>query len=120
MNSSALPREADLNDLDQLLQLYRQLNPGDPALEAALGRQVFGKILATDGMHVFVLEIDGVLVSTCYLNVILNLTRGTRPYGVIENVVTDENHRNQGYGKQVIQHALQEAWAMGLISMMPP
>ena len=58
------------------------------------------------------------LVSTCYLNVIPNLTRGARPYGVIENVVTHADHRNRGYGKQVIQHALEAAWAMGCYKVM--
>jgi GNAT superfamily N-acetyltransferase len=53
---------------------------------------------------------DKALVSSCTLSVIPNLTRGCRPYGVIENVVTHPQYRRQGLGRAVLQHALNDAW----------
>jgi GNAT superfamily N-acetyltransferase len=34
-----------------------------------------------------------------------------RPYAIIENVVTNEAVRGKGYGKRIIAHALEAAWA---------
>lgn len=42
------------------------------------------------------------LVCSCTMAVIPNLTRGLRPYGRIENVVTHADHRRQGYGRCVL------------------
>ena len=50
------------------------------------------------------------MVASCTLTVIPNLTRACRPYGVIENVVTHAAHRNQGWGRALLQHALAHAW----------
>jgi GNAT superfamily N-acetyltransferase len=52
----------------------------------------------------------GSLVSSCTLAVIPNLSHGTRPYGVIENVVTHAEHRRRGLGRAVLQAALAIAW----------
>jgi len=50
--------------------------------------------------------------------IIPNLTRGCRPYGLIENVVTDENHRGKGYGKAVVGAALSHAWSAHCYKVM--
>ena len=55
--------------------------------------------------------LDGELVSACTLTMIPNLTRGCRPYGLIENVVTHAAHRSRGHGKALMAHALSLAWA---------
>jgi GNAT superfamily N-acetyltransferase len=39
-----------------------------------------------------------------------NLTRGARPYGLIENVVTHPDWRGRGIGTAVLHHALNLAW----------
>ncbi len=50
------------------------------------------------------------LVSTCTISIIPNLTRGLRPYGIIENVVTHIDHRKKGYGTKLLQKVLKFAW----------
>ncbi|MNT30730.1 putative acetyltransferase [compost metagenome] len=60
----------------------------------------------------------GQLVASCVLTTIPNLTRGCRPYGLIENVVTHSAFRQRGFGKAVLQHALQQAWAQGCYKAM--
>ncbi|WP_369641824.1 GNAT family N-acetyltransferase [Acidovorax sp. A79] len=52
--------------------------------------------------------------------VIPNLTRACRPYGVIENVVTDLAHRGQDWGRAVLSHALSEAWRRNCYKVMLP
>ena len=42
--------------------------------------------------------------------IVPNLTRGAKPYGLIENVVTDAAYRRRGLGRQVLHAALEKAW----------
>jgi len=102
-------RDLGVGDVDALLALYQHLNAGDapPSQEAA--RAVF----AHPGLRHFGLFSGDVLIASCNLAVVPNLTRGGRSYGVIENVVTREDHRGQGHGQAVIQHAIEQAWTAG-------
>ena len=111
-------REARGDDFEGLMVLYAQLQPLDPVLEDGSDRRVFDRILGADDLHLFVLEEQGDLSATCYLNVIPNITRRASPYGIIENVVTLETLRNAGRGKQIIGHALDFAWARGCYKVM--
>lgn len=47
-----------------------------------------------------------------------NLTRGCKPYAVIENVVTHSQHRQQGYGTAILKHALAYAWSVECYKVM--
>lgn len=89
-------REARAGDFDGVMRLYRQLQKEDPVLQDGSDAAVFEQILSTPGLHLFVLEHDGVVVATTYLNVIPNLTRSASPYAVIENVVVEESLRGTG------------------------
>ena len=60
----------------------------------------------------------GVLISTCTLVTVPNLTRGVRPYGLIENVVTHPDHRRTGLGRAVLSFALDVAWKAGCYTVM--
>ena len=114
----ALFREARPGDLDAILRLYRQLHPKDPVLDGGSGAAVFGQILATPGMHLFLLESGGAVVATTYLSVIPNLTRSASPYAVIENVVVDAALRGTGLGKRIMAATLQAAWDAGCYKAM--
>jgi GNAT superfamily N-acetyltransferase len=58
------------------------------------------------------------LVSSCTLAIIPNLTRGCRSYGVIENVVTHPNRRRIGLGRRVLSAALTAAWQADCYKVM--
>lgn len=103
-------RSAKLDELPSVLALYRQLNPGDPVLDAAAAKQVWSALLTSGFTTIFVADAAGLLVSSCTLAIVPNLSRGARPYGVIENVVTDADHRRRGLGRAVLHAALDEAW----------
>ena len=99
-------RLAYQNDFIQIAGLMAQLNPGDPALSEK-DLNVFYEILNSNHLKLLVAEENGKLVGSCYLNIILNLTRDTRPYSVIENVITDENHRKKGIGIALVNKAIE-------------
>jgi GNAT superfamily N-acetyltransferase len=111
-------REARLGDFGAVMGLYGQLHPDDSALEDGTNRTVFDQILGSDDFHLFVLDIDGVVLATTYLNVVPNLTRSASPYAVIENVVVDEAHRGRGLGKKILERALRTAWEAGCYKAM--
>ncbi|XSC48098.1 GNAT family N-acetyltransferase [Bradyrhizobium sp. RDT10] len=52
---------------------------------------------------------DDAVVTTCTLVIVPNLTRGGAPYALIENVVTDAQHRKRGYGKLILRTAISAA-----------
>jgi len=106
-------RHATLDDLDALLALYAQLNPGDlPAPRDRLAA-ILGRIVASDAFAIVVATQRDAMVATCYLNVIPNLTRGGASYAVIENVVVDAARRGTGLGRAVVGFALAQAWRRG-------
>ena len=90
-------RPAATTDLESLLGLYRQLNPGDPALDRSRADDLFAAMLALPGMTVFMGFLDETPASTATLIVVPNLTRNGASYALIENVVTHRDHRKRGH-----------------------
>lgn len=113
-----LIRIAVENDLPALIALYSELNPSDDFSDANKIESTLRIILNSSFFKLFVLESGGKLVSSCYLNIIPNLTRGCRPYAVIENVITLNVYRKQGFGKQVMQYAIDYAKAQDCYKVM--
>ncbi|MDR2209541.1 MAG: GNAT family N-acetyltransferase [Azoarcus sp.] len=104
-------RELQSHELPSLLVLYAHLHEyDDPLPSGATVEAVWSEALANPRIKYFGGFASGILVTSCTLTVIPNLTRACRPYGVIENVVTHAAHRGHGWGKAVLSHALAEAW----------
>ena len=97
--------------MGKLLKLYTHLHQKDaPLPEKSKLESIWKEITANPLLHYIVLEHNNKLVSSCTLSVIPNLTRGGRPYGLIENVVTNAEYRKRGFGTSILQHALEVAW----------
>jgi GNAT superfamily N-acetyltransferase len=112
-------RDLKQGDLPLLLELYRHLHPvDDPLPEAARLDSIWQEIQANPRLRCVGLFVEGTLVSSCQLAVIPNLTRGARPYGLIENVVTHADHRRRGHGRAVLAHALELAFMAGCYKVM--
>jgi GNAT superfamily N-acetyltransferase len=107
------------DELHALLALYTHLHErDDPLPPPATVEAVWAEALANPRIGYFGGFEGGVLVASCTLTVVPNLTRGCRPYGVIENVVTHAAHRGKGWGKAMLTHALGEAWGQHCYKVM--
>ena len=104
-------RDIKKSEMSKLLKLYSHLHRNDaPLPEKSKLESIWKEITTNPLLYYFVLEYDEELVSSCTLSVIPNLTRGGRPYGLIENVVTHAKYRRRGFGKSILQYALDVAW----------
>lgn len=111
-------REAEARNLPGLLDLYRALNPSDPEMTAEKATTAFAAMLAQPGLTVFLATEGKEAVATATLQIVPNLTRAARPYALIENVVTLENRRGRGYGRAVVRHAVEAAFAANCYKVM--
>lgn len=111
-------RKATPADFEAVMNLYKQMHPNDPAAEDGSDLEAYREILANPRLHLLVLEIDGAVVATTYLNVMPNLTRSASPYAVIENVVVDESLRRSGLGRRIMDATLEKAWEEGCYKAM--
>lgn len=103
-------RLATSGDYFAIMSLMKQLNPKDSDISNGKGMQIFKSILNTEGLAIYLAELDGIPAACCYLNIIPNLTRGGRPYAVIENVITDTNFQRQGVGTLLLKEVIATAF----------
>ena len=111
-------RTVTQDDISNLLELYRQLHPDDPHVPLDTAMQIWRQSMAYKGSEIFIGLFDSDLVATCTLVVIPNLTRGGLSYALIENVVTDAQHRKKGYGHAVVKAAIARAWELDCYKVM--
>ncbi|MFC2033943.1 GNAT family N-acetyltransferase [Chloroflexota bacterium] len=112
-------REVQENELNELLKLYLHLHSSDDSSpENEVVKSIWHEIKSNPNLKYFGLYIKGKLVSSCTIIIVPNLTRGFRPYGVIENVVTHNNFRRNSYGKAILSHALKYAWERNCYKVM--
>jgi len=111
-------REINPDDLQELLELYTHLHEkGIPENNEHL-RNTWSAICADPDYHIIVCEEDGKIVSSCVCVIILNLTRGVRPYALVENVVTHSDYRGKGYATACLDYAKEIAEKSGCYKMM--
>ena len=103
-------RDLTAADLLALLELYQQLHASDAPLAPDRAAELWRAISADPALIYLGGFVAGRLISACNAVVVLNLTRGGRPYAVIENVVTDAAHRGQGIGGAVLGALVERCW----------
>ena len=111
-------RLAGPRDVEPLLDLYEFLSSDAERCPIDLARANLRKISNYTGSAVFLGEVGVACVATCTLIIVPNLTRGGTPYGLIENVVTHEDYRDNGYGKRILADAVDHAWENGCYKVM--
>lgn len=98
-------REAKKSDLHALLTLYTQLHDNNmPTMNEYL-EKLWTDILSDKSHHVIVGLVDGILVTSCVIIIVPNLTHNQQPYALIENVITHEAYRNKGYATSILDFA---------------
>lgn len=100
-------REALRGDLSDLLELYAQM--GGNAVPEELPLDLWEEMLCDPRHHIVVAEEDGRVVSTCMVDITLNLTHGQRPFATVENVVTHVDYRRRGLATKCLDFARQIA-----------
>lgn len=98
-------REANINDLKQILELYLNLHEKSIPEESKHLTDTWKNIIYDTNHHLIVCEIDEKIVSSCVCVIIPNLTRNVRPYAFVENVVTMESYRGKGYATACLDFA---------------
>ena len=98
-------REANKNDLDEILQLYLYLHEKSIPEDSQHLRSTWDNIINDANHHLIVCEIDGKIVASCVCVIIPNLTRNVRPYAFVENVVTHREYRKKGYATDCLNFA---------------
>ncbi|RZT23629.1 GNAT family N-acetyltransferase [Fictibacillus sp. BK138] len=95
-------REAEGTDKNKLFELYRMLVPNSRKMN------VLEEQIETIRKHpynfLFVYDEGGEILGTVTLNICLQALHGKRPYGVIENIIVHENHRNKNIGQKLLQY----------------
>ncbi|MDR2532409.1 MAG: GNAT family N-acetyltransferase [Oscillospiraceae bacterium] len=111
-------REAAKPDLPALLELYKHLNADPIPDNNERITAIWEEILADKNHRILLIEVEGKAIATCVLIIVPNLTRGARPYAIIENVVTRPEARRKGYGKAVLDYAKEIAAAHNCYKIM--
>ncbi len=111
-------REAAPSDLPAIHALYRDLHDGDDPADPSALAAAERALAAHPGAHLFLAEADGEPVATCVLFVLPNLSRGARPFGLVENMVTRRDRRKRGYATALLVHVLIFAWEVDCYKVM--
>jgi len=102
-------REANKNDLQQILELYLYLHEESIPEESEQLKSTWNSIIGDANHHLIVCEAEGKIVASCVCVIIPNLTRNVRPYAFVENVVTHGDYRNKGFATACLNYAKQIA-----------
>lgn len=106
------------SDIPCLQKLYRYLAADNAEIPLPEAITRWELLKSYPNSNIFVVCLENILVASCTLVVIPNLTRNGMPYALIENVVTHEDHRKQGYGSAVLHRAIEAAWQAGCYKVM--
>jgi GNAT superfamily N-acetyltransferase len=106
----ATTRLALEGDLVSILELFACAEVSAHVQPIERARAIWAETIACDATDVFVAVEGERVAATCMLITVPNLLRGGRRLGVLENVVSHPDFRRGGYGRAVVEAALQAAW----------
>lgn len=111
----AVTRPLTADDHAAALMLCRAL-VNDQAINTA--PEHFEALIAHPGTTIFGAEDNGGLHAMVTLHILPNITQGGRPYGLIENVVSNPDARGKGYARMAMQAAIDAAWGADAYKIM--
>lgn len=112
-------RSATEEDLPALIMLYEQLAIDEAEVERTRNpgmedyRRILAQIQADPNHDLLVLEVDGEVVGTLVFLLVPNLSHHATPWALVENVVVEERQRGKGYGRLLMEHAIERAREAG-------
>ena len=111
-------REANKDDLEEILNLYLYLHEKSVPKDSEHLRKTWNSIINDANHHLIVCEIYGKIVASCVCVIIPNLTRNVRPYAFVENVVTHGEYGKKGDATNCLNFAKQIAEENNCYQMM--
>jgi GNAT superfamily N-acetyltransferase len=109
---------AKIEDLAEVLDLYKELRPLDPSLDMSFAEEKWSEIINDSQTFIVVAEIEGKLASTCALGINKSIANGAKPFGIIEHVITANKFRRKGLSRQVLTFAISLAWEQHCCKVM--
>ncbi|EBA11023.1 GNAT family N-acetyltransferase [Roseobacter sp. CCS2] len=103
-----------ITDSSAALTLYNELTFGPKSQNQA----AFASVIAHSGTTIYGAFDQDALVAMLTLHLLPNVTWNARSYALIENVITTATHRKRGIGKQLMEHAIAQAWAANAFKIM--
>lgn len=97
-------------DLASLLELFACTEVSAHVQPIERARAIWAETIAGDATDVFVAVEGDRVAATCMLITAPNLLRSGRRHGFLENVASHPDFRRGGYGRAVVEAALQAAW----------
>jgi len=94
-------RQAERSDKDQLSELYRMLVPNSKKM--IVYEDQIETLQRDSNNFLLVYEENGEILGTVTMNICMQALHGFRPYGVVENIIVHENHRNRNIGQKLLQ-----------------
>jgi GNAT superfamily N-acetyltransferase len=116
---AATVRPAREDDIPRILELYNQLSIITSQVELSHVtsledyRRRFDEISAVPGHQLLVVEHKGQVMGSMVLLIVPNLSHGAHPWAIVENLIVDQKHREQGLGKMLINYGIIQAKDLG-------
>jgi len=114
-------RKATCDDAEALCDLYLchlTVNPPEEPQGMIVWKDKLARFESDPLYHLLVGEVDGKIVSSVTLILIENLTHNTKPYAIIENVVTHADYRDRNYATDLMSRANDIADGFGCYKIM--
>lgn len=97
------------SDFDGCMDLYRYLHAEDDTLPPLKTlRSTWNRMIDNSQVLYPGAFVDKRLVAVCNAQIVLNLTRGARPYAIIENVITHPDFRRRGIGRALLTELIRK------------
>jgi len=114
-------REIKESELDQLLEFYLLHLfdvKDDPLADQKVVNRIWNTIQTSENFAALGVFDKNILMASCSITIVPNLTRGCRPYALIENIATHRQYRRQGYGMANLLYATDYAKERGCYKAM--
>lgn len=112
MDVDCLIRPVELSEISAVIALYDQYDkPRTPRPDDAATVSIFRQ-LGDAGGCVYGAFKGTELVGSCTFHLCANFSWSGRPFAILENVIVDRGHRQQGIGRRLLRVATEKARAL--------
>jgi GNAT superfamily N-acetyltransferase len=111
-------KEASINDLPNILNLYAKVLDKGDVLSLEQAETLFKKMQAYPNYKVYIAENEGKVVGTFALLIMDNLAHQGTPSGVVEDVAVLTDLQGKGIGKLMMEFAMEKCKKAGCYKLV--